>query len=117
MWLKIISSNSGLLVLSSTRATKSSGNTPGIWFFEFVVQRLEFLLLLLHREFGGIACFEESRGEFDQPLRVDCCYFSHVLFGGQDELVIDAPVGLSIEHGGRGVDEDLLLVYQSTVAI
>jgi len=105
------------MILATTRSSECSGNTPCIWFFELVVQRLELLLLLLHRELRRVSSFEEAWSELDEPFRVDCCHFSHVLFAGENELVIDAPVRLAVEHGRRGMDENLLLVDKCTVSV
>jgi len=68
--------------LTTARSSECSRNTPRIWFFELVVQRLELLLLLLHRELRRVSSFEKAGSELDQPFWVDSCHFSHVLFAG-----------------------------------
>ena len=54
--------------LAPSRSSESSGNSPRVWLFEFVVQRLQFLLLFLHRQFCRVAGLEKPGRQFYQPL-------------------------------------------------
>ena len=46
---------------------------------------------------SGVRLFEKSRGEFDEPFWVDGDAFTHVLFGRQDEFVVNDPIWLALK--------------------
>ena len=51
----------------------------------------------------------------DEPLRLDVCAGSDVVLGGEDELVVEDPLGLVVE-AGRGVQlHDLVVLHGQVV--
>jgi len=51
-----------------------------------------------------VAELEKARSELDEPFGVDGADFTHVLLGREHELVVDDPVGLTLEERARGVN-------------
>ena len=37
----------------------------------------------------------------DEPLRLDVCACPDVVLGGEDELIVEDPLGLVVKAGGR----------------
>lgn len=77
------------------------------WFYLF-----SFLSLA---EFVWIACLEETRSHFQQPLWINGANLPHVLLGREDEFVIDDPLGVLVEQRGARVDIHLLVVNHGLV--
>ena len=86
------------------RRSSTLAETPRVGIVVPVVQRFDLFSLLSLAQMSRIAELEEARGELDEPLGVDGAHLAHVLLGGEDELVVDDPVGLTLEEGAGGVD-------------
>ena len=80
------------------------GETPRVGIVVSIVEGLNLFALFAFAHVTGIAHLEETRGELDEPFWVDGAHLSHVLLGGEHELVVDDPVWLTLEEGGRRVD-------------
>lgn len=79
------------VALHTSTASEGTRDSPGVGFLVAVVQRLQALLFLLLAEAGGVRHFEEGWGKLHQPARVNGGHLSHVLLGGQHQLVIHNP--------------------------
>ena len=86
-----------LLSLTSISMAESSASSEGprdsprVRLLVTVVQRLETLVFLQPAEARGVRHLEEGRSELRQPARVNGGHFTHVLLGGQNQLVVHQP--------------------------
>lgn len=78
-------------MLHASTASEGTRDSPSVGFLVTVVQRLQALLFLLLAEASGVRHFEEGWRELHQPARVNGGHLSHVLLGGQHQLVIHNP--------------------------
>lgn len=72
-------------------------DSPSVGFLVTVVQRLKALLFLLLAEASGVRHFEEGWSKLHQPARVDGGHLTHVLLGGQHQLMVHNPVDIKGE--------------------
>lgn len=72
-------------------ASEGAGDPPGVGLLVAVVERLQALLFLLLAEARRVRHFEEGGCKLHQPARVDGGHLSHVLFGGQHQLMVHNP--------------------------
>lgn len=93
------------------------GQTPFIRLLVSIVQWDNLFLLLALAHGSRIDGLEEGWRDADEPFRVDCGYFAHVLFCRHDELVVENPFrGTRIQGRGR-MQVNLLVVNNCAVAI
>ena len=81
-------------VLSAAAARGS----PSVRILVPVEQRLKPLLALTLADLLGVARLEVLWSDFQEPLRVNCADFSHVLLRGLDQFVVDDPLGPLVEN-------------------
>lgn len=82
-----------------------------------VVQGLYALLPLPLAHLRRIGGFVESRGQLDQPFRVDHGHLPHVLLRRHHELVIYDPVRLSLEQGAARMNVYGLVLHYCPVTL
>lgn len=63
-----------------------------------VKERLDSLVLLERRQLRRIGELKEGGRVLDQPFRVDRGHLSHVFLCRLNDLVIDHPLGLTVEQ-------------------
>ena len=80
-----------------TSLTSSLAQPPRVFFVEPVEQRFQLFHTFTFTQDSSVGLFEKTRSEFDEPFRVDGEAFAHVFFGGEDEFVVNDPVGLALE--------------------
>mmetsp|Transcript_27535 Transcript_27535/g.59266 ORF Transcript_27535/g.59266 Transcript_27535/m.59266 type:complete len:276 (+) Transcript_27535:374-1201(+) len=66
---------------------------------------------------AGVGRLEEAGRKLDEPLGIDGHHLTHVLLGGEHELVVEDPLGVAVEDGGGGVDVDDLALVHCLVAL
>ena len=71
-----------------------SRDSPGIWFFVLVRERLDPLCLLELGQLGRVGELEEGGGILHQPLGVNGGDLSEVLLGGLHHLMEHNPLWL-----------------------
>ncbi|MFS7916630.1 hypothetical protein Hanom_Chr03g00179511 [Helianthus anomalus] len=62
-----------------------------------IIKWLNPLLPLAFTHFCWVRHLEESRGQLNKPFGIDDSNLTHVLFCCHNQLVIDDPIGLSLE--------------------
>lgn len=75
------------------------------------------MLLLDLGQLGGTAELKEGRSIFNEPFWIDGAHLSHVLFGCEQQLVIDKPLWLLLIDGTGRMDVDHLVVDEGPVAV
>src|SRR5699024_6202653 len=90
-------------------------NTPCIRLLVLVVQRLETQLFLVLRQFDRVGEMEKAGRKLDQPTRVDGGGLAHVFLGGEHNLVVDNPLGLSVEQSRGWMNVGHSAVHQRAV--
>ena len=85
-------------------------NSPFVGILVLVEERLDLLLLLVLGEFCRISELEKRGRKLDKPLGVNGAHLTHILLGGEHELVIDKPLRLSLVYGTGGVNINDLTV-------
>lgn len=74
-----------------------SGSPLTIRFLILVVQRLDLLLLLAFANLIRVRDPEELWRDFYKPLWLDCCHSVAVFASGKKQLVINHPLGVTVE--------------------
>ena len=90
---------------------------PLVWLLVLVEQRLDFLLPLALTDLVRVGHPEELRRNFDQPLRLNRSHVVAVFAGREDQLMVDAPLGIPVEECRGGVDVDGRALDQSLVTL
>ena len=81
-----------------------------------VIERLQSLLPLALAQLGGVPNSEECGRKFREPLGVDGGDLPHVFLGGENQFMINDPLGLSVKQSTGRMDVDDLMVYYCTIA-
>ena len=89
---------SHLLDLNVVRSTAAARGSPGVRILVPVEQRLKPLLALTLADLLRVARLEVLWSNFEQPLRVNCADFTHVLLGSLDQFVVNDPLGPLVEN-------------------
>ena len=95
----------------------SSTETPSIGILIiFIIQGLKLFVSFSLTENIGISEAIIILSDLDKPFGINFANFSHILLSGKNQFVIDNKLGgLSIQTGS-GMNEDLLVIEESSIA-
>lgn len=103
-------------ICESIDSSSTAGWSPGIGVFIPVMKWFKLFLALSTCNSSRFTMFEESRSDFNEPLRIDSTYFTHILFCRLDQLMVNHPLRSLSEERRTRMNKDLLVVSDSPVA-
>jgi hypothetical protein len=97
-------------------STFSFTEPPSIWVSVFLIERIELLVPFLSNIAHLICELEEIRSNINQPFWIYRTDIPHVLLCCENELVINNPFRLFVEERTTGMDVDLVIIHQCSIA-